>query len=98
MMKRLLHPHIAWLLALIALAITGCQTLPNVHVIMDQSANFSDYKTYGFHPGLESKGDDYDSVSTRYIKAAINTEMTQKGMRYSVLSYMVSSSIGRFNT
>lgn len=83
MMKRISQFNIAWLFILMTLAITGCQTLPNIHVIKDESVKFTDYKTYGFHPALELRGDDYYTASTQYIKSAINTEMTQKGFRYS---------------
>lgn len=82
-MKRIIHVHIASLFMLVTLAISGCQTLPNIHVIVDKSVNFNDYKTYGFHPEIERQGDEYYTASTQYIISAINTQMKQKGFRYS---------------
>jgi hypothetical protein len=62
--------------------LSGCQSLPTVHVLNDDSANLSAYSTFSFHPQLVPKGDEYDKLSTRYIKAAIMTQMQNKGYRY----------------
>jgi hypothetical protein len=60
----------------------GCQTMPKIHSMLDQSAQFDNYQTFGFHPTLMLKGDEYDSLSSRYIKSAIQTEMLKKGYKY----------------
>jgi hypothetical protein len=80
-MKTNIRLHLVGLFLLI-LAISGCQSAPQIHVIKDQSVQFSNYETYGFYPSLEPRGNDYDSATTKYIKAAIRTEMTNKGYRY----------------
>lgn len=74
--------HLIWLFSFLILAISGCQSVPQIHVIKDNSVQFNAYKTYGFYPSLELKGDEYDSATTGYIKAAIKTEMTNKGYRF----------------
>jgi hypothetical protein len=60
----------------------GCQSLPTVHALYDDNADLSAYVTFSFHPQLMSEGDEYDKLSTRYIKAAIMTQMQNKGYRY----------------
>jgi hypothetical protein len=69
------------LLCCIAL-LSGCQSLPTVHTFYDDSADLSAYSTFSFHPQLMPEGDEYDKLSTRYIKAAIVTQMQNKGYRY----------------
>ena len=36
-----------------------------------------------FIPRLQPEGEEYDKLTTRYIKAAIMSQMTNKGYRYS---------------
>jgi hypothetical protein len=81
-MKINIRSHLVGLFFFLILAISGCQSVPQIHVIKDQSVKFNTYKTYGFYPRLELKGDDYDSATNGYIKAAIKAEMTNKGYRY----------------
>ena len=60
----------------------GCQSVPIIHSMLDQSAQLNNYQTFGFHPQLTLKADQYDSLSHRYIKSAIKTEMLNKGYKY----------------
>jgi hypothetical protein len=61
----------------------ACQNLPQIHALYDQTADFSRYSTFAFHPDLEPKGEEYDSLSQRFIKAAIINEMKKRGYSYS---------------
>jgi hypothetical protein len=69
-------------LVLLISTLFGCQSTPNIHSMLDQSAKFDNYQTFGFHPTLIPQGDEYDSLSYRYIKSAIKTEMLKKGYQY----------------
>jgi hypothetical protein len=79
-MKTNIRLHLVWLLLIFA--VSSCQSVPQIHVIKDQSVQLTGYETYGFYPNLEPRGNDYDSATTKYIKAAIKTEMTSKGYHY----------------
>jgi hypothetical protein len=50
--------------------------------MLDQSVQLENYQTFGFYPTLIPQGDEYDSLSYRYIKSAIQTEMLKKGYTY----------------
>ena len=64
------------------LTISACQSLPQIHALYDDTADLGSYSTFGFHPQLIVQGDEYDKLSTRYIKNAILKEMQNKGYRY----------------
>jgi hypothetical protein len=46
---------------------------------MDDTAQFESYKTFAFHPNTIPGSGQYDSLSSRYIKQAIEDEMLRKG-------------------
>lgn len=60
----------------------SCQSVPSIHSIVDKTAQFENYTTFGFHPTLLPQGNEYDSLSYRYIKSSIQTEMLNKGYKY----------------
>lgn len=68
---------------LLTILMIGCQSVPNVHSMLDKSAQFEKYQTFGFHPQIKPKKNEYDSLSYRYIKTAIQAEMLNKGYKYS---------------
>jgi hypothetical protein len=72
------------LLMLLSTILFGCQSVPRIHSIVDKAAQFDGYATYGFHPTLLPKKDEYDSLSYRYIKSAIHNEMLNKGYKYAL--------------
>jgi hypothetical protein len=69
-----------------ALLMSACQSLPQIHALYDETAELAHYSTFAFHPRLQVKGDEYDKLSTRYIKAAIRQQMENQGYRYSANS------------
>ena len=69
-------------LVLLMSILIGCQSAPKIHSMLDQSAQLNHYQTFGFYPTLVPKGDEYDSLSYRYIKSAIQTEMLKKGYTF----------------
>ncbi|MFT4789663.1 MAG: hypothetical protein ACI95X_002502 [Paraglaciecola sp.] len=81
--QKILRPvNIMLLFGVIGL-ISACQSLPQIHALYDQTADLNRYATFAFYPQLQPDGEEYDKLSTRYIKAAIMTQMTNKGYRYS---------------
>jgi len=59
----------------------ACTSTPNIRSLVDDTAQFNNYQTYAFHPNISPTGSDYDSLSSRYIKKAIQNEMRKKGFR-----------------
>nr|WP_297348364.1 DUF4136 domain-containing protein [uncultured Glaciecola sp.] len=47
--------------------------------MVDETVQFNSYQTYDFHPNTIASGNNYDSLSARYIKQAIQNEMRKKG-------------------
>ena len=81
--QKTLHPILIILLFGVIWLISACQTLPEIHALYDETANLNNYTNFAFHPKLELEGEEYEKLSTRYIKAAIITQMKKKGYRYS---------------
>jgi hypothetical protein len=57
----------------------ACTSSPKIRSLVDDTAQFDSYQTYAFHPNITPTGSDYDSLSFRYIKLAIENEMREKG-------------------
>tara|TARA_R110002167_G_scaffold262768_1_gene469437 strand:+ start:877 stop:1470 length:594 start_codon:yes stop_codon:yes gene_type:complete len=70
------------LLVLLTGILLGCQSVPTIHSMQDQSAQFDEYQTFGFYPTLLPQGNEYDSLTFRYIKSAIKSEMLNHGYKY----------------
>jgi predicted membrane metal-binding protein len=80
---RYIHIFFKGALLYTLLLLVACQNLPRVHALYDQTADLSRYSTFALHPKLEPKGEEYDSLAQRYIKAAIIVEMQKQGYRLS---------------
>ena len=59
----------------------SCASMPKIHSLVDDIVQFNNYQTYAFHPSLRGDRSNYDSMSSRYIKVAIQNEMQKKGFR-----------------
>lgn len=59
----------------------SCASTPKVYSLVDDRVQFSNYQTYAFHPTLGLDDGNYDSMSSRYIKLAIQNEMQKQGFR-----------------
>ena len=59
--------------------LVACTSSPHIHSLIDGTAQFDTYKTYAFHPNLNKSDPDYDRMSSRYIKLAIQNEMKARG-------------------
>ncbi|RZT42059.1 DUF4136 domain-containing protein [Cupriavidus agavae] len=67
---------------LAALVLTGCATGPDIRTDYNRSADFAQYRTFGFvpRPGTDRQG--YESLTTQYLKAATSREMAARGYEY----------------
>lgn len=62
--------------------LAACSSKPIITTDYDHSANFADYKTYGF---FESQGTDkaqYSTLSTQHFKDSLRREMNSRGYIY----------------
>jgi hypothetical protein len=62
------------------LALSACASSPTVRMEMDRSADFSQYKTFGFVSPLGTDRDGYQSIVSQDLKAATQREMEARGM------------------
>jgi hypothetical protein len=64
---------------LLALALQGCESAPNVRSDYDRSADFGKYRTYNFvaRPSTDKAG--YSSLTTQQLEAAVSAEMQKRG-------------------
>ncbi|WP_423197221.1 MULTISPECIES: DUF4136 domain-containing protein [unclassified Cupriavidus] len=76
------RPGGAAIATLAALALAGCATGPDIRSDFNPATNFSAYRTFGFvaRPGTDHQG--YESLTTQYLKTAVQREMTARGYRY----------------
>ncbi|MDJ0928198.1 MAG: DUF4136 domain-containing protein [Gammaproteobacteria bacterium] len=64
--------------------LAGCATGPRVFVNEDPSANFANYKTFGFPERLGTDDrDGYTTLLSQYLKAATTREMQARGYQLS---------------
>jgi len=68
----------AGLLAVAALA-TGCASGGNLRSDYDDTADFSEYKTYNFFQEVMPKNGQYQSLFSQYMVTAITQEMEARG-------------------
>lgn len=76
-----------WWRALIALSLVSvlvaCTTGPRIRTDTDPSADFSQYRTYGFYQPLAMEQSGYSSYLSDQIKTAVRREMDARGYRFS---------------
>jgi len=69
-------------IALIALTVFGCSSAPKVYSNVDSSADFSNYKTFGFFPELATDRGKYESLESSSLKVSVTDEMERRGFEY----------------
>ena len=72
-------PSSIMIISMVAL-LSACASTPQITTDYDRSANFSNYRTYGFAAIQE---DGYQSLTDKYIKSAITQALEQRGYRQS---------------
>lgn len=68
--------------AVLAAALAGCATGPDIRTDYNHSTDFSQYRTFAFLPRLGTDKQGYESLTTQYLKDAVHKEMTVRGYEY----------------
>lgn len=68
--------------AVLAAALAGCATGPDIRTDYNHSTDFSQYRTFAFLPRLGTDRQGYESLTTQYLKDAVHKEMTARGYGY----------------
>ncbi len=70
--------------ALASVLMTACASAPDIRTDYNRSADFNAYRSFGFmkSPGTDRQG--YESLTTQYLKSAVQREMTSRGYQYNV--------------
>ena len=79
-MKRFIRPFMAAIAACVVLA--ACATGPRVRTDYDPTANFAQYKTWGWYSPIAMEQAGYSSWISERIKADVQREMEARGYRY----------------
>jgi hypothetical protein len=64
------------------MALGGCAVAPDVRVDYDRTADFTQYKTFGFVSPLGTDRGGYQSIVSQHLKAATQREMEARGLRF----------------
>lgn len=65
-----------------ALTLAGCASGPDVRAVSDPSANFTQFRSFGFADPLGTDRAGYQSIVSQQLKAATTREMTARGLVY----------------
>lgn len=84
MMKKMFRPLLA--AAAAALLLAGCASGPSVRTDYDPTANFSQYRTWGWYTPIAMEQAGYSSWISERIKANVQREMEARGYRYDAKS------------
>jgi len=83
-MKRSLSGISAKALAVVsALLLTACVSAPEIRVNVDESTDFSVFKTYGFIEPLGTDKAGYTTLVTKHLRQAVSQELEKRGYVYS---------------
>ena len=70
-----------WILrALTASLLVACASSPNTFSNADPSADFSQYKTFGYFPALSTDNPGYQSLVSNFLKVAVAQELVVRGL------------------
>jgi len=61
------------------LAVSGCSSNVKLRSDYDDSVDFGQYRTYNYYPGAGPKNNEYQSLFSQYMVAAIDKEMQARG-------------------
>jgi hypothetical protein len=62
-----------------AIALTGCESGPEIRTDYDQAADFGKYRSYGFVAQAGTGSNDFRSLSTQMLQRAASREMEARG-------------------
>jgi hypothetical protein len=67
----------------VAVLFTGCASTPNTFTRQDPTADFGEYKSYGFYDDLSTDKKNYESMESSFLKVAVAQQMDLRGLSYS---------------
>ena len=73
---------IAAALTAAALAAAGCASTPNVRVVADPTADFTQYRTFGFANPLGTDRGGYQSAVSQQLKTSTRAQLEARGLSY----------------
>lgn len=65
----------------VAVLMASCASQPSIRTNQDPAADFNAYQTFGYFDEVNERRSAYDSFATRYIKTAVDREMSSRGFR-----------------
>lgn len=73
---------IAAALSAAALAAAGCASTPNVRVMSDPAADFTQFRTFGFASPLGTDRGGYQSAVSQQLKTSARAQLEARGLSY----------------
>jgi len=67
---------------IVALSVVGCASSPKVISNIDNSVNFSEYRSYGFFETLATDKANYESMESNMLKVAVAKQLESRGFIY----------------
>lgn len=68
-------------LVISAVLLSACSTAPRIHSIHEQGMDFDRYQTFAFLKKHQPEGEEYLSLSDKYLRQAIAQELRARGLR-----------------
>ena len=69
-------------LAGVGMLLGACASAPNTFSQTDPTADFSQYKTYGFYDNPATNNAEYESLVTNFLKVSVAQQLDARGMNY----------------
>ncbi len=72
----------AFLLVCLSGLVLACASTPNTFSQVDPSADFTQYRTYGFYDNPATNNAEYESLVTSFLKVSVAQQLDARGMSY----------------
>ena len=66
----------------VAALLTACAKTPKVFSRKDPTADFSNYRTYGYYDNPATNNASYESLRTNFLKVAVAQQLVARGLGY----------------
>ncbi len=70
------------LLCILAIVASACSSTPRPMSNVDPSVDFTQYRTYGFFDRLSTDRENYESLTSNFLKVAVAQEFDKRGLVY----------------
>lgn len=79
-MKRKIHAKLLWATLPLIFVLSGCETSPTIQSNTEQNTDFTRYRTFAFLDKLTPKGQQYSTLTGKYLRLAISEELRRRGL------------------